>query len=325
MTRTIQTSEGRPGAFFSVPSLPDHRTAFPLELKMPVDLYLRLDPFIAIITLLGKKAFILSMLPAFGVLLLVFVFGNFFCGWFCPMGATIDFFDRVLFREKKRPKGFNEQPLRRLRYGILFFSLAAGLMAWQLLYLLDPISLITRTLVISFYPPAIYVFNHLIPKIQRFLRGIPISSLRFLCLSLRSISSSLSIFLGILALGLVRKRFWCRYLCPLGTLFSMTTRLPHIPTVGNGRVYSLFESVSKTARLERFPSKNLKRFANKTASLVLNASIVLRRQSPSGSRFRAGRASRRSPFLGGTFSAPSALVSFQLLSLKPILCRRKAR
>ena len=45
------------------------RTAFPLELKMPVDLYLRLDPFIAIITLLGKKEFILSMLPAFGVLL----------------------------------------------------------------------------------------------------------------------------------------------------------------------------------------------------------------------------------------------------------------
>jgi ferredoxin-type protein NapF len=29
----------------------------------------------------------------------------------------------------------------------------------------------------------------------------------------------------ILALGVVRKRFWCRYLCPLGTLFSLTSRL----------------------------------------------------------------------------------------------------
>ena len=122
------------------------KTAFPLESKIPVDLYLRLDPFIGIVTILTKKEVILRMLPAFGVLLFVFIFGNFFCGWFCPMGATIDFFDRILFREKKRPKGFSDQSLRRLRYGVFIFSLAAGLMAFQVMYLLDPISLFTRTL-----------------------------------------------------------------------------------------------------------------------------------------------------------------------------------
>ncbi len=79
-------------------------TAFPLDLKIPVDLFLRLDPFIGIVTLLTGKGIIERMLPAFGVLLLVIIFGNFFCGWFCPMGATIDFFDRLLFREKKRTK-----------------------------------------------------------------------------------------------------------------------------------------------------------------------------------------------------------------------------
>src|SRR3989304_1036159 len=72
------------------------RTAFPLELKIPVDLYLRLDPFIGIITILTQKGFILRMLPAFGILLLVLVFGNFFCGWFCPMGrhwiSSIEFY-----------------------------------------------------------------------------------------------------------------------------------------------------------------------------------------------------------------------------------------
>src|SRR3989304_7351221 len=52
------------------------KTAFPLELKIPVDLYLRLDPFIGIITILTKKEIILRMLPAFGVLLLVFIFGK---------------------------------------------------------------------------------------------------------------------------------------------------------------------------------------------------------------------------------------------------------
>ena len=61
-------------------------TTFPLEMKIPVDPYLRLDPFIGIVTILTKKGVILRMLPAFGVLLFVMIFGNFFCGWFCPMG-----------------------------------------------------------------------------------------------------------------------------------------------------------------------------------------------------------------------------------------------
>ncbi|MFB3885773.1 MAG: 4Fe-4S binding protein [Thermodesulfobacteriota bacterium] len=200
-------------------------TAFPLELKIPVDLYLRLDPFIGIITILTKKEVILRMLPAFGVLLLVIIFGNFFCGWFCPMGGTIDFFDRILFREKKRTKGFNDQPLRRLRYGVFLFSLVAGLMAFQVMYLLDPISLITRTLVIAFYPPAIFVFNELLPRIQGLLPRNPFMA-STIPLPLFKVNLFIFIvFVAILALGVVRKRFWCRYLCPLGTLFSIFSRL----------------------------------------------------------------------------------------------------
>jgi len=200
------------------------KTAFPLEGRIPVDLYLRLDPFIGIITILTKKEVILRMIPAFGVLLLVFIFGNFFCGWFCPMGATIDFFDRILFREKRRPKGFDDQPLRRLRYGVFIFSVTAGLMAFQVMYLLDPISLITRTLVISFYPPAIFIFNRILPQIEAIL---PRNPFIVSAIPLPLFKVNLLIFLFfivILALGVIRKRFWCRYLCPLGTLFAMTSR-----------------------------------------------------------------------------------------------------
>ena len=42
------------------------QAAFPLEVKIPVDLYLRLDPFIAIVTLLTQGEIIVRMLPAFG-------------------------------------------------------------------------------------------------------------------------------------------------------------------------------------------------------------------------------------------------------------------
>jgi ferredoxin-type protein NapF len=200
------------------------KTAFPMEIKIPVDLYLRLDPFIAIISSLTHKGLIGRMLPAFGVLLLVAIIGSFFCGWFCPMGAVIDFFDRILFREKKRTKPLDDQPLRRFRFGLFIFSVIAGLMAFQVMYLLDPISLITRTLVIAFYPPTIFVFNHLLPQIQSFLPKNPIivSSI-----PLPVFKVNLFIFLffiAILALGMIRKRFWCRYLCPLGTLFSIFSR-----------------------------------------------------------------------------------------------------
>ncbi len=201
------------------------QAAFPLEGKIPVDLYLRLDPFIGIVTLLTQREVIVRMLPAFGVLLLVIVFGNFFCGWFCPMGATIDFFDRLLFREKKRAKPFQDEPLRRLRYGVFVFAAAAGIMGLQVLYLLDPISLITRTLVISFYPPAIYIYNHLLPEVQRFL---PRNPFIIPAMKMPIFKVNLLIFLffaAVLALGVIRKRFWCRYLCPLGTLFSVTSRL----------------------------------------------------------------------------------------------------
>ncbi len=200
------------------------KTAFPLEGRIPVDLYLRLDPFIGIITILTKKEVILGMVPAFGVLLLVIVFGNFFCGWFCPMGATIDFFDRMLFREKRGPKEVDDQALRRLRYGVFLFSITAGLMAFQVMYILDPISLITRTLVISFYPPAIFIFNHVLPRIEAIL---PRNPFVVSAIPLPLFKVNLFIFLlfvVILALGVIRKRFWCRYLCPLGTLFAITSR-----------------------------------------------------------------------------------------------------
>ena len=201
------------------------QTAFPLEVRIPVDLYLRLDPFIAIITFLTQGQVILRMLPALGVLLLVVIFGNFFCGWFCPMGATLDFFDWSLFREKKRSKPLNDQPLKKLRYGIFIFALAAGLLGLQVLYLLDPISLLTRTLVVAFYPPAVYIYNHLLPEIQRLLPSNPFI---LPAMKLPVFKVNLLVFLffaGVLALGVIRRRFWCRYLCPLGTLFSLASRL----------------------------------------------------------------------------------------------------
>ena len=208
------------------------QTAFPLELKIPVDLYLRLDPFIGIITILTKKEFHSQDAPGLrgascssSFLAISSVDGS--APWGPRSISSIGFSSG----KGRGPKDFNEQPLRRLRYGVFLFSIIAGLMAWQVMYLLDPISLITRTLVISFYPPAIFIFNHLLPQIQNFLPRNPFI-IPTIPLPLFKVNLFIFLFFVIvLALGVMRKRFWCRYLCPLGTLFSIFSRLPNLETI----------------------------------------------------------------------------------------------
>jgi len=201
------------------------RAAFPLEMRFPVDLCLRLDPFIGLTTLLTRKDIFFRMLPGFGVLAMVALFGNFFCAWFCPMGTAVDFFDRVLFREKKRSEPFDDQSLRRLRYGLFLFSLAGGAAAWQLLSLIDPISLISRTFITFVFPGATWAYNHLLVEAVGLLSKNP-ATLSTVPLPVFKAGVVIVIFFGaVLSLSVIRKRFWCRYLCPLGTLFSLVSRL----------------------------------------------------------------------------------------------------
>ena len=35
-----------------------------------------------------------------------------------------------------------------------------------------------------------------------------------------------ALFLGILLLGLLERRFWCRHLCPLGAMLDLLSRFP---------------------------------------------------------------------------------------------------
>jgi ferredoxin-type protein NapF len=201
------------------------RAAFPLEIRFPVDLYLRLDPFIGLVTLLTQKDIFFRMLPGFGVLALVAIFGNFFCAWFCPMGTTIDVFDRILFREKKRAKPLDDQPLRRLRYGVFLFSLAAALAGWQLLSLVDPLSLITRVFATFVFPASTWVYNNLVVGAVGLLsKGS--ATLSAAPVPVFQAGFAILLFFGaVLSLSVVKKRFWCRYLCPLGTLFSLVSGL----------------------------------------------------------------------------------------------------
>ena len=61
------------------------------QLPYPVSLLFRIDPLAALADFLAPGPFGWSILwPALVVLLLTALFGRFFCGWICPLGATLD-------------------------------------------------------------------------------------------------------------------------------------------------------------------------------------------------------------------------------------------
>ena len=183
---------------------------------LPAELFLALDPLVSISTAVASRTWIWSLSFA-GVLLLgSLVVPRAFCGYFCPLGTLIDLFDwligrRVLALRKRAGNSvdFRYGWLSRLKYYLLFATLAAAACGVVVTGFVAAIPLLTRSMVFLLSPLQIGL-----------LRGWeqvpPIDAGQVFSVVLLGI---------ILGLGFVRPRFWCRYVCPTGAIFSLTNAL----------------------------------------------------------------------------------------------------
>lgn len=204
---------------------------YPLT-RIPVDFFLRADPLLGISASLAARSFILKTIPAFVLLCMTFFLGRFFCGWICPFGTTIDGMDSV-----SNAKSRNDRFLRFrwIKFNVLIIVIVTSLLSVQLVGLVDPIPLFTRTVVTFMYPLFVLFTDGLFRffmsfafleetafRIHEGLRGVllPIHITTFQ----NSIVVAL-IFLAILNLTYVHKRFWCRNLCPLGALLGLFSKM----------------------------------------------------------------------------------------------------
>ena len=229
-------------------------TGYPVSSPIPVDLFLRTDPLIALSAMLSLRRLLLPLLwYALPVTLLSLLLGRVFCGWVCPMGTAIDLSER-LFRIRGRPP--SQAPRwRRVKFYLLIALLvtmalpAAHRSAHELalsqsvglstVYAMDPIAILTRTLTLAGVPAVQWAVgfgrdvttawgysaladNH--PWIARALNPIDLA----LNLVARPDGAyfrlgllSFLIFAGVVALGRFARRFWCRNLCPLGALLGV--------------------------------------------------------------------------------------------------------
>lgn len=185
------------------------------ELGYPVKVFIDADPLIFILTSLASRSVDALPILALIVVFLTVILGRVFCGWICPLGTLNNFVG--LFNIRK--VGYRRFHWFWLKYALLVFLIGGAAFSLNLSGIFDPMSLTVRSLAVTFYPAGVSVFRHLSEFVGLGDRVLPPANLFFYGSLLIG-----AIFLLILFLNLVEKRFWCRYLCPLGALLGILSR-----------------------------------------------------------------------------------------------------
>jgi polyferredoxin len=172
---------------------------------IPVNLFARLDPLLALSSMLAARRAIPTFVPAIITVLATLALGRIWCGWICPLGTVLDLFGTNI--REAIPERF-----RQVKYCVLFVVIAAALLRSLPLIWLDPIAILFCPLAGATYPAI--------------LRGMATSTASSVSQPLQPVVHPILALplVIILSLNLVCRRFWCRYLCPLGALVALLSK-----------------------------------------------------------------------------------------------------
>jgi len=202
--------------------------AWPYGLEEVLPLFLRLDPLAAVVTALaGREGALLW--PALPLLALALFAGRLFCGWLCPLGATLDAASGLMNRLAGRVSSAPSLRFRPAKYLLLTVFLAAALAGVNLAYWAAPIPLATRFYGLLLHPLLLLGGHEVLDLSRPALDSLDWPALSYLVITPRRFASLyfLAGFFGLLFwLERVRPRFWCRNLCPAGALLAVFSRRP---------------------------------------------------------------------------------------------------
>ncbi len=197
-----------------------------------VNIPMRLDPLAMLAHLLASRTFLIGSTLALITVGLTLVFGRAWCGWLCPLGTVLDLFplDRWRGQRPAPPDSW-----RAVKYGLLLAILIAALFANLTLLIFDPLTLLFRTLSVSIWPAldqivtaaeeTLYQVAWLRPAVGRFDGWIRPTLLPSEPVFYRFTLLYGAVFLGVILLNLLAPRFWCRYLCPLGAMLGVLSKI----------------------------------------------------------------------------------------------------
>jgi polyferredoxin len=231
-------------------------TRYPLQNFFNPKIFFELDPLVMVITSVAQRVLLPGLLATFLMLVLTFVLGRFFCGWLCPMGSILDFWQYTVFLIKKifykkvwlKKSLFQTTKFRFVKYFILTLIIIFSIFGLQLAWIFDPITIFVRTVSFNIHPfitmivDKIYIFF-----MTKFLNLYFLQTIyywlkeNFLVVNIPTFPHTkivFYIFCFIIFLSLIRQRFWCRYLCPLGAMFAFVSKFSLLKRV----VYNCKES-----------------------------------------------------------------------------------
>jgi ferredoxin len=173
--------------------------------KVPATFFLIIDPLVSISTAITAKTWEWSLTWALGILAVCLIFPRGFCGYLCPLGTLIDLFDWAIGKRVNVFKVKGDGWWVHLKYYLLVGVIVSAFCGVLLSGVVAAIPVITRGM--------LYIFEPLQLGFMRGWHQVPaINSGQIV---------SIVLFLSVLGLGLLRKRFWCRYVCPSGAVFSV--------------------------------------------------------------------------------------------------------
>ncbi|HUH66264.1 MAG TPA: 4Fe-4S binding protein [Syntrophales bacterium] len=202
------------------------------ELGYPVKIFLDADPLIFITTILSSREWYQTFYLAIVVAVATVVLGRVFCGWICPLGTLNNMISAIRARSRKAVAA----GWFRLKYYILIFLVVSSLLSLQLTGIVDPISLLIRSFSIAVYPLVSYATNATFDAFYNTNVSSVVAVSEFFYSGLKKIFLPFQqpfylesafvgfLFLLIMGMNLVERRFWCRYLCPLGALLGTLSR-----------------------------------------------------------------------------------------------------
>ncbi len=200
------------------------QTVFPISQSLlPVDLFLRSDPLVGTLIPLVSKNLISNLLPSLVVLLITIFLGRIFCGYFCPMGTTLDL-SRAIFKTNKNSKLKINPNLKHLKYLILILMAVAAFFGINHIFWGSPIALITKFYSLLIHPLLQLLGSFGLTKLRPVFESQDLLSLAYTQINPRIFHTVyfIAIFFGVIfALEKVRPRFWCRYLCPAGAILAL--------------------------------------------------------------------------------------------------------
>ncbi|MDI6786454.1 MAG: 4Fe-4S binding protein [bacterium] len=204
------------------------RNVFPLNVSIPVNVFIYIDPLLGISTILATREIIGWAFWGIISIIVTIIAGRVFCGWVCPLGTLSDIFPYFI----KSLPNINKRSLRKYKYLILLFIIVSSLLSFPISFLFDPLMILSRSFTMFFYPVLVYFVNLIIEIDLISNVGSKIATLfsKYAILTdfqpkyQSSLGLTVIIFI-ILFLGMKEVRFWCKNLCPLGALFALFAKI----------------------------------------------------------------------------------------------------